>query len=318
MTVPVVHAWDDPRLHEEARAFLRTRPENLGDVWAKIVRDAVRGDAAELHRVRNGRAGDTPTPEGVNVLDADADGVPVRLYVPESGTAPKKIVLYFHGGGWVIGSVQSCSRFCGALAKAANVIVAAVEYRLAPEYPYPAALEDCCTAYQWLQKNADHYGGDAGYIYAAGDSAGGNLAVALALRQPLRGLMLFYPVVTLLPEEYGESWQEFARGYALDAVLMEAFAEAYVPAALRSDASVSPLFGVDLSRLPRTLCITSECDILRDQGRAFCARLHEAGVAVTERCFAGAVHLFVTVAGMDGDFRRGVRECTMFLDKKQM
>ncbi len=309
------HAWDDPRLNEEARAFLRTRDEDLGDRWAKIVRDAASGNAAELQRVRNGRATDTPVPEGVIVVEADADGVPVRLYVPTSPAPSKKIVFYFHGGGWVIGSVQSCSRFCGELARAAGVIVAAVAYRLAPDFPYPAAVEDCRTAFLWMRKCAAAYGGDAAQIYAAGDSAGGNLAVALGLQHQLRGLMLFYPVVTLLPEDYGESWQEFARGYALDADLMEAFAAAYVPDALRSDALVSPLSGADLSGLPRTLCITAECDILRDQGNVFGERLRKAGISVTERCFAGAVHLFVTVAGMDGDFWRGIGECTAFLQQ---
>ena len=309
------HAWDDSRLNEEARAFLRTREEDLGNRWAKIVRDAISGNSAELRRVRSRRATDTPVPEGVVVVEADANGVPVRLYVPASPAPPKKIVLYFHGGGWVIGSVQSCSRFCGELARAAGVVVAAVEYRLAPEFPYPAAVEDCRTAFQWMREYAAAYGGDAAQIYAAGDSAGGNLAVALAQEYPLSGLMLFYPVVTLLSENYGASWQEFSRGYALDADLMEAFAEAYVPDAMRGDVRVSPLSCADLSRLPRTLCITAECDILRDQGERFGERLREAGVSVTERCFAGAVHLFVTVAGMDGDFWRGIGECAAFLQQ---
>ena len=114
---------------------------------------------------------------------------------------------------------------------------------------------------------------------------------------------------------YGESWEEFAHGYALDAKLMEAFTEAYVPEILRDNPLVSPLESVDLSRLPQTLCITAECDILRDQGRRFCDLLRKAGVSVTELCFPGAVHLFVTVTGMDGDFRKGVFECTAFLQK---
>ena len=127
--------------------------------------------------------------------------------------------------------------------------------------------------------------------------------------------MLFYPVTTVVPGRYGESWEEFACGYALDAKLMEAFTEAYVPEILRDNPHVSPLESADLFRLPQTLCITAECDVLRDQGRMFCARLRNAGVSVTERCFPGAVHLFVTVAGMDGDFRKGVLECTAFLQR---
>ena len=96
---------------------------------------------------------------------------------------------------------------------------------------------------------------------------------------------------------------------------MEAFAEAYVPEILRDNPHVSPLESADLFRLPQTLCITAECDVLRDQGRMFCARLRNAGVSVTERCFPGAVHLFVTVAGMEGDFRKGVLACTAFLQR---
>ena len=158
-----------------------------------------------------------------------------------SRNRPKKIVLYFHGGGWVIGSIQSCSRFCGELAKAADVIVAAAAYRLAPEFPYPAAVKDCREAYLWIQRHAADYGGDDRCIYAAGDSAGGNLAIVLALQERLCGLMLFYPVTTVVPGRYGESWEEFACGYALDAKLMEAFTEAYVPEILRDNPHVSPL-----------------------------------------------------------------------------
>ena len=315
MTGQFDHAWNDPRLNEEARAYLKTRPENLGDVWERIVRDAVGGDTAELSRVRNKRSVETPAPEGVEIMDADANGVPVRLYLPVSRNRPKKIVLYFHGGGWVIGSIQSGSRFCGELAKAADVIVAAAAYRLAPEFPYPAAVKDCREVYLWIRRHATDYDGDAGCIYAAGDSAGGNLAVVLALQERLSGLILFYPVTTVVPGSYGESWEEFSHGYALDAKLMEAFAKAYVPEILRDNPFVSPLESADLSRLPQTLCITAECDILRDQGRRFCDLLRKAGVSVTERCFPGAVHLFVTVTGMDGDFRKGVFECTAFLQK---
>lgn len=315
MTAQFDHAWDDPRLNEGARAYLKTRPENLGDVWERIVRDAVGGDTTELSRVRNKRSVETPAPEGVEIVDADANGVPIRLYLPASRNRPKKIVLYFHGGGWVIGSIQSCSRFCGELAEAADVIVAAAAYRLAPEFPYPAAVKDCREAYLWIQRHAADYGGDDRCIYAAGDSAGGNLAIVLALQERLSGLILFYPVTTVVPGGYGESWEEFSHGYALDAKLMEAFAKAYVPEILRDNPLVSPLESVDLSRLPQTLCITAECDILRDQGKRFCDQLRKAGVPVTERCFPGAVHLFVTVTGMDGDFRKGVFECTAFLQK---
>ena len=315
MTAQFDHAWDDPRLNEGARAYLKTRPENLGDVWERIVRDAVGGDTTELSRVRNKRSVETPASEGVEIVDTDANGVPVRLYLPVSRNRPKKIVLYFHGGGWVVGSIQSCSRFCGELAKAADVIVAAAAYRLAPEFPYPAAVKDCREAYLWIQRHAVDYGGDDRCIYAAGDSAGGNLAVVLALQERLSGLILFYPVTTVVPGSYGESWEEFSHGYALDAKLMEAFAEAYVPEILRDNPLVSPLESADLSRLPQTLCITAECDILRDQGKRFCDQLRKAGVPVTERCFPGAVHLFVTVTGMDGDFRKGVLECTAFLQR---
>ncbi|HJK49728.1 MAG TPA: alpha/beta hydrolase fold domain-containing protein, partial [Methanocorpusculum sp.] len=169
--------------------------------------------------------------------------------------------------------------------------------------------------YLWIRRHATDYGGDDRGIYAPGDSAGGNLAIVLALQERLCGLMLFYPVTTVVPGRYGESWEEFACGYALDAKLMEAFTEAYVPEILRDNPHVSPLESADLSRLPQTLCITAECDILRDQGRRFCDLLRKAGVSVTERCFPGAVHLFVTVTGMDGDFRKGVFECTAFLQE---
>ncbi len=319
------HAWEDSRLNPEATVFLRGRSEDLGARWAALVRAASVGDREELLHVRAARDADTPAPNGVRVLEITAPRI--RLYVPERHTSPLQIVLYFHGGGWVLGSIRSCTRFCGELAAEAGVIVAAVEYRLAPEFRFPAALDDGVSAFLWMQEHAVMYGGDPDSIFCAGDSAGGNLAVGVALRtsaepgfRSAAGLMLLYPVTTLVPAMYGSSWEEFGTGYGLDADLMEAFAEAFVSCNLRDTMYLSFLGAPAdaLRRLPPVLCVTAECDILRDQGRAFCDRLRELGVPVRYCCFPGAVHLFVTVPGMDRDFRRSVMECTAFLQNRSM
>lgn len=300
-------------LHPETQTFLAGMPSGLAELQTKAIREAIAGNGALLKQVRNSRKVDTVPPSGVTTEELSFEGLPIRLY--RTPGPVRVLVLYLHGGGWVLGGIPSCSRFCGALAEQEEVAVAACDYRLAPEHPYPAALDDTVKFYDWAKQR---YPGAR--IILAGDSAGGNLAVAAALRlldkrkKTVDGLILFYPVASL-QQDRSESWKKYGKGYALDSRLMEAFNDAYVPdAARRAERYVSPL-GTDLKGLPKTLLITSEYDILRDQGEELGRRMKAAGVDVRMLRFDGAPHIFISMPGLDTFFDRALKESVAFTAK---
>jgi acetyl esterase len=217
-------------------------------------------------------------PEGaVGVTDLVADGVPVRLYVPAGAAADTPLLVYYHGGGWVQGSVATHDAGCRLLSAASGVRVLSVDYRLAPEHPFPAAVEDAVRAYAWAASTF------AGPLAVGGDSAGGNLAavVALAARDDAAlpdaaFQLLLYPVTDLGAQ--AESYRTFASGFLLTARGMEWFAGKY--AADGDDWRASPLRAPDLSGLPAAYVATCIPDVLRDEGEAYATRLRAAGVRV--------------------------------------
>ncbi len=210
-----------------------------------------------------------------------------RLYTPPDRTSPMPLLVYLHGGGWVAGSVATLDPFCRLLSKAAGLMVASVEYRLAPEHPYPAALEDTLAAVDWAAEHAAEFGGDPSRLAIGGDSAGANLAAVAANRlcaQPdspsLRALLLLYPVSDH-PSANHPSYTENATGYGLEANGMRWFWDQYAPGVSPTDADASPLQLVTVPPLPPTLVATAEYDVLRDEGIAYANKLRAAGIAVT-------------------------------------
>ncbi len=242
---------------------------------------------ARLIRALESRASIPGLPNDVATRDvAISQALGGRLYTPPGAAAPLPVLVYLHGGGWAAGSVASHDPFCRLLSKAAGVIVFSVEYRLAPEHPYPEALEDALTAVQWAADHAGEWGGDANRLGLGGDSAGGGLAAAAANRlcgtgkpQELRALLLLYPV-TDHPSANHPSYTENATGYGLEANLMRWFWEQYAPNVTPDDANVSPLRLQKAPALPPTLVSTAEYDVLRDEGIAYAEKLKAAGVAV--------------------------------------
>lgn len=207
------------------------------------------------------------------------------------------VQVYFHGGGWVIGDLDSHDWVCRAVANAANCAVVSVDYRLAPEHIFPAAFDDAVTATHWVAANAAMLNVDPARMSVGGDSAGGNLAatVAIALRDQgqvkLRAQVLTYPIVDLT-FEYDE---RFEKGVALTNCGMRDFIDKYVPdVAQRRDWRCSPLFAQSLKGLPPALVILAGFDPLYDEGEAYAARLQSEGVAVTVKRFPGQMHGFVS------------------------
>ncbi len=234
----------------------------------------------------------------------------VRIYTP-AGREPFPILVYFHGGGFVVGSVDSHDKLCRAIANAGGCIVASVDYRLAPEHKFPAAVEDAYAATRWVADNAAALGADPDCISVGGDSAGGNLATVTALRaRDVGGPRLCHQLLLYPVTNYGfdtPSYRENGSGYMLTRADMEWFWAHYL--ADEADGHhphASPLRAEDLSGLPPALVLTAEFDPLRDEAEAYAARLREAGVPVTLTRYDGMVHNFVRLYASLDEGRKGL------------
>jgi len=244
--------------------------------------------------------------------------IPIRIYKPND-THNLPLVAFYHGGGWVLGDIESHDRLCRLLANAADCIVVSVDYRLAPEHKFPAAPEDCYAALQWIVEHGAALGGDPSRVAVGGESAGGNLSAAVALmardRQGphLRYQLLLYPVTDLTALET-QSYNEFATGHGLEKASMAWFIEHYLaePTAAK-DPYASPLHAPDLSGLPPAAVMTAGFDVLRDEGNAYAARLKAAGVPTTHKCYDGFIHGFYVMAGTIVAARTAIEEASALL-----
>jgi acetyl esterase len=225
--------------------------------------------------------------------------IPARLYVPSGLVpgAPLPLTIYFHGGGWVIGDLETHDGVCRLLAASAGTAVLAIDYRLAPEHPFPAGLEDAVAATRWALANVAELGGDREQVIVGGDSAGGNFAAVIAqeLRtERLAAQVLIYPG-TDVTRRY-PSADLFADGYYLDSASMALFEQAYfVDPAMLTDPRVSPMLTPDLRGLAPAVLVTAEFDPIRDQGDAYADVLAAAGNTVLHKQFPGLVHAFLNL-----------------------
>jgi len=257
-----------------------------------------------------------PRPADVTIVDrtiaVPAGDLPVRLYRPSRVAADVKLpgLVYAHGGGWVFGNLDSHDVLCAQLALEAGIAVLAVDYRLAPEAPFPGAFDDVAAALQWVAGNGASVGIDADRLAIGGDSAGGNLAAAVALwardqgGPKLRLQLLAYPVTDAVGR--AESYRRYEDGYGLNAAAMEWFFDHYTPdKATRADWRVSPLRAASLAGLAPALVITAGYDPLRDEGRAYAFRLQQEGTLVDLVEFGGMLHGFLSSPMLLHGARRG-------------
>jgi len=265
------------------------------------------GPEAARQAMLDGRVNDVDPPPVAEVSDQTINGpgggIALRIYRPRAASAGQLgALLYFHGGGFVIGDLDTHDILCRQLCAGGGVIVIAVDYRLAPEHPYPAAVDDALAAFSWLCEHAADIGADPQRLAVCGDSAGGTLAAIVArhardVGTHLRAQLLLYPV-TDLAGSY-PSHEEHSHTYPIPTQVLDWFWSAYLgvdwknDSALRRDPNVSPLHGQRFDELAPAFVLTAGLDPLRDEGDAYAKRLAAAGVETTQLCAMGTVHGFL-------------------------
>lgn len=271
MILSLLNAAGTPQLHEMSVADARAAYESLG--------------AASGHEGA----------EVASVVDADLAGVPTKVVTP-LGEGPFPVLVWIHGGGWVIGSAQWALPTCRDLAAKVGCIVVDVDYRLAPEVPFPGPVDDCVAVTRWVLDHADELGGDPTRVAVGGDSAGGNLSAVVSLEVPgLLHQLLVYPVTDASMSH--PSIEENAEGYFLTKAIMAWFVEHYLGTDDPNHWRASPLCAHEeaLAEAPPAHVITAEFDPLRDEGEAYADRLRQAGVEVAHHRYEGQIHGFFSM-----------------------
>jgi acetyl esterase len=248
-----------------------------------------------------------------------AGEITVRIYQPR-GAGVKPVLVYFHGGGWVIGSLDSHDAVCRELADGAGCVVVSVDYRMAPEHRYPASPDDCYAATKWVSANAASLGADPKRLAVGGDSAGGNLSAVVAQMArdkggpAIRFQLLIYPVTDA--DFTRRSYVDNAEGYLLTTAAMHWFWDHYIPSKpQRMEPYASPIRAADLSGLPPAWVCTAEFDPLRDEGEAYAQRLQQAGVSTTLTRFDGLIHGFISMGVAAPKAQAAVDEAVAALKK---
>ena len=299
---------DGQRLCLDAQLLLRvadraTAPLSAGDPAQ------ARADLARSVAILTRRPTDRVGTRDLNIPNGTHD-ISARLYTPDTLPAGSPLLVFYHGGGFVLGNIATHEAVCRYLAARAQVRVLSVDYRLAPEHPFPAAVEDAMAAFDYAVRNAEALGADPTAVAVGGDSAGGNLAASVSIgaapgAKP-RFALLFYPG-TDLSTRY-PSKDLFAEGFLLTDADITWFADQYVHPDARRDPRVSVLLAEDLTDFPATYLATAGFDPLRDEGEAFADRLAQAGVPVALRRHADLIHGFASFVELGGRFREALAE----------
>lgn len=304
------------KMLEEESTFLSNMRSGLQHTQMLAVRKAINGDDSDLQQIRASRNQAPVLPEDVKSQFLSPD---ICLFSPQKEANHKRpVMIYLHGGGWCFGSINSCARFCAAVAMEGDCLVAALNYRLAPTHPFPAPLDDIRDAIALIKENAEELGGDTTRIAVGGDSAGGNLALAAGMSIPdIAKIIPIYPVTKLFTE-VSSSWTEYGKGYGNDAELLEAFNEAYANGNERNPLVSVALASDDaLKALPPALFISAGHDILLDQTEEMVVRMEELGLPVSYHIYPTATHLFITVPGQPTAFGEAVKTVSRFLNENE-
>ncbi len=285
----------------------------LGDLPVEILREQVSSRFAKLR---------IPCKSVGSIIDLDIAGteclIPLRIYKP-AGDGPFPVVVFYHGGGWVLFTPESYDPICTHLCHDADCLVVSVDYRRSPESKFPAAVHDCYDAVVWTSAHIAEHGGDPGKIALVGDSAGGNLATVTAIR--LRdeggpvccGQVMLYPVTDYYTKDRN-SYREFAEGYGLTFSDMEWFWDKYLVSPAEADNPLAcPILTNDLAGLPDAFIMVAGNDPLRDEGLEYAQRLRDAGVPTHLSVYDEMIHGFISYLGILGHARTALRETAHWL-----
>jgi acetyl esterase len=287
----IVNASGNPPLHtlgaEKAREAHANRPDYLAPEWVP------------MFSVRE------------HVIETQDANIPVRSYQATKADKPLPMLVFYHGGGMVIGTLDSYDTLCRQLASQSECIVVSVDYRLAPEHKFPAAVDDAYAALEWVLEHAHYLGGDASKLAVGGDSAGGNLAAVVAIMardnvlSHIKFQLLIYPATA--PHANSASHFAFAKQYFLERDTVLWFHESYIRSDKdREDFRYAPLIANSLHNLPPALVIVATYDTLRDEGVAYAERLQQSGVDVELQEYQGMFHPFVSLAGILDEGQRAI------------
>jgi acetyl esterase len=308
-------------LHPQAEALIARFEEqsrvSVMDVPVTVAREAAAGWIALQGEL-------DPVAQVTDTFVAGAAGrLPTRVYRPDGGTGTRPLLVYFHGGGWVVGGIEVVDRPLRKLANATGAVIASVGYRLAPETRFPGPAEDCYAALTDLYARAGEWGAVSERLVVAGDSAGGNLAAAVCLMSRDRGgpriacQVLIYPVTAPAAGSPFASYEENAEGFLLTRDSMLLYWDHYLAdAGQATDPYAAPLRAESVAGLPPALVLTAEYDPLRDEGEAYARRLQEAGVEVRVVRYDGFIHGFFWMPGVLDAFRYAVDDITRELSTR--
>jgi acetyl esterase len=277
-------------------------------------------DARKLFKAMRGLAG-KPDPIGSVENRVLPGSIPVRLYRPlEADDHPSAVLVFYHGGGWVLGDIETVDNLCRRLANASGCAVVSVEYRLSPEFKFPVALEDCFQVARHIYQEAAAFGIDRERIAVGGDSAGGNLAASVTLKArgrvdlSIAFQLLIYPITEFSFNT--PSYIENAEGYGLSRDMMIWYWNQYLAAPEDGESPLaSPLLEADFSGLPPALVITAGYDVLRYEGQAYAVRLREAGVPVELKHYPGMIHGFLQMADSFDEGRAAIQHAGQTLSR---
>lgn len=287
-------------LHPQAKAFLDMLASSGAPPLEQLPLSEARAVTPE--RIEAGFPEEPVADVQNRTVPGPAGPIPVRVYRPaKNETLP--VLIFFHGGGFVIGNLDTHDRLCRALANASGCAMISVDYRLAPEHKYPAAVDDAYAVTKHVAEHAAEFGIDPTRIAVGGDSAGGNLATVVSLLSRDRGgpqlkfQLLIYPLVDYYDES--PSMQQYAEGHFLTRAGMDWFKDSYLPSREAGlEPSASPMYARDVGGLPPAMIITAECDPLRDQGEAYARKLQAAGVPIELKRYEGMIHVFLQFAAV--------------------
>ena len=297
-----------PKLSPEMRGFLEAAASQGGPAIESLPAPEARQVAHHLKPL-----GGEPEPVA-QIADRKVLGrsgeIPIRVYAPD-GDGPFPGVVFLHGGGWVLCDLDTHDTICRAISKRAGCVVVAVDYRLAPEHKFPAALDDCFDVTRWVASNAPALRIDPKRLVLAGDSAGGNMATVIASKSRNGGpsvalQVLVYPVINMTSFDT-PSHREFPEGHFVTRSSMEWFKSNYFSSASDTrNPDASPYFIENLNGMPPALVLTAECDPLRDEGEAYAKRLQASGTAVTLTRYDGMIHPFLNFMGISAGAQKAI------------